>query len=250
MPPRLFIDLPLQEGHVISLPEGAVRHAQVLRLQPGTAVVLFNGGGGEWLASIGHMGRAEVQVRVGRHQPQEREMAWRVTVAIGMPANDRMDGVVEKATELGVDSIQPLITERSVLRLAGERAVRKREHWQMIAEAAACQCARTRVPRVEPVRALPDWLTALPDGTMQARWLLSLRGAQALRELTHERSPGTVIVLSGPEGGLAAGEEVAAMQRGFVAAGLGARVLRSDTAPLAVLAYLGIDAESGSETDM
>lgn len=243
MSPRLFIDQPLQEGHVISLPEGAVRHVQVLRLQPGTPVVLFNGTGGEWLASIGHMGRAEVQVRVGQHQPQDREMPWRVTIALGMPANDRMDGVIEKATELGVHAVQPLITERSVLRLAGERAVRKREHWQMIAAAASSQCARTRVPKIEPVRALADWLASLPDGTLQARWLLSLRGAKALAGLVRERPPGTALVLSGPEGGLTAAEEVMAMQHGFSAAGLGPRVLRADTAPLAVLAFLGLEAE-------
>lgn len=244
--PRFFVDLPLQEGHLVDLPAGAVRHAQVLRLQPGAPVVLFNGHGGEWRASIGHMGRSDVQVRVGRHQPQEREIGWRVTLALGMPANDRMDTVIEKATELGVDAIQPLVTERSVLRLAGDRAVRKRSHWQTIAAAASEQCGRTRVPRIEPVRALDEWIAALPDGTLQTRWLLSLRGARALAELAAAGAGGALIVLSGPEGGLTAAEEVRALECGFVAAGLGARVLRADTAPLAVLAYLGLTGGNGT----
>lgn len=245
---RLYIDLPLQEGHLIDLPESAVRHVQVLRLQPGSPVVVFNGRGGEWQSSIGHIGRNEAQVRVGPHHRRNCEIAWRVTLAVGMPANDRMDGLIEKATELGVDAVQPLVTERSVLRLAGERAVRKREHWQSIAAAAAQQCGRTRLPRVEPVRPLGEWLARLPHGALDSRWLLSLRGARAAVELAAQGGPATLIALSGPEGGLTAAEEVAALDHGFIAAGLGPRVLRADTAPLALLAHLSLlgDANAGA----
>ena len=240
MPHRFFVDLPLQDGHLVDLPDAAVRHVQVLRLQPGSPIVLFNGRGGEWLASVAHMGRNDVQARVGRCRSEEREIAWPVALAVGMPANDRMDALIEKATELGVCTVQPLVTERSVLRPAGERAVRKREHWQLIAVAACEQSGRTRVPTIEPVRSLVEWLQRLPMGGLERRWLLSLRGAQPVAALSTQGGPGPVVALSGPEGGLTAGEEVEALEHGFVAVGLGARVLRADTAPLALLAHLGL----------
>ena len=239
MPARFHVDLPLAEGHVLDLPADAVRHVQVLRLQPGAPLVLFNGSnGGEWLATIGHIGRDEVQVRVGRYEAVNRELAWHVTIAVAMPANDRMDGLIEKATELGAAVVQPLVSERSVLRLAGERAVRKRMHWQAIAAAACEQCGRTRLPRIEPVRSYDEWLAALPDGALEARWVLSLRGARPLSERLDGQAPGTLIALSGPEGGLTAAEEIAAFERGFGAVNLGPRVLRADTAPLALLAAI------------
>jgi 16S rRNA (uracil1498-N3)-methyltransferase len=240
MPARFHVELPLAEGHVFDLPADAVRHVHVRRLQLGAPVVLFNGNGGEWLATIGHVGRDEVQVRVGRHETIDRELRWHVTLAVAMPANDRMDGLIEKATELGVAAVQPLVSERSVLRLAGERAVRKRVHWQTIAAAACEQSGRTRLPRIEPVRAFVEWLAAMPDGALEARWVLSLRGARPLSERVAEQAPGAVVALSGPEGGLTAAEEIAAFERGFSAVNLGPRVLRADTAPLAMLAALAV----------
>jgi len=238
--PRFFVELPLTEGHVFDLSEDAVHHVQVRRLKAGMPIVLFNGRNGEWLATIGHIGRSTVQVRVGKHQAVDRELACHVTIAIAMPANERMDPLVEKLTELGVAAIQPLVSERSVLRPAGERAVRKREHWQAIAAAASEQCGRTKVPRIEPVRALDQWLTGLPEGALESRWLLSLRGADPLAAQLASHLPRALVTLSGPEGGFTAAEEVAALQRGFVAISLGARVLRADTAPLALLAAVAL----------
>jgi 16S rRNA (uracil1498-N3)-methyltransferase len=166
-----------------------------------------------------------------------------------MPANDRMDGLVEKATELGVAAIQPLVCERSVLRLAGERADKKVAHWQAVATSASEQCGRTRVPTVQPVRHLADWLrgfTAEVDsgeaGACQRR-VLSLRegrGWQAWAIPVGQR----FVFLSGPEGGLSEAEESSALQCGFEPLSLGARVLRADTAPLAVLAALGLQADA------
>jgi 16S rRNA (uracil1498-N3)-methyltransferase len=173
------------------------------------------------------------------------ELAQAVTLALGMPANERMDTLVEKATELGVAHIQPLITERSVLRLAGERAERKRAHWQAIAEAACEQCGRARVPVVAPVRTLAHWLPSLSTNTNTStraglRLVLSLQ-ADAL-PLHHQPTAAatTITSLSGPEGGLTADEEAAARRYGFIATALGPRVLRADTAPLAVLAWLAL----------
>jgi len=235
---RLFIAAPLRSDLELALPAAAARHVQVRRLQPGDSVCLFNGEGGEWSATVSHMGRSEVGVRVGCHTAADRELPCRVTLAVGMPANDRMDLLVEKATELGVHSIQPLLCERSVLRLAADRAARKREHWHGIAVAAAEQCARTRVPHIAAVLTLPRWLSALPAAA--ARLLLSPQpDAQPLAGIGWPQP--SVLCLSGPEGGLSANEHGLACEHGFVPVRLGPRVLRAETAPLAALAWIGLD---------
>jgi 16S rRNA (uracil1498-N3)-methyltransferase len=181
------------------------------------------------------MGRSEVQVRVGEHQAVERELGVRVTLAVGMPANERMDALIEKATELGVAAIQPLVCERSVLRIAGERAQKKVEHWRGVAIAAAEQSGRTRVPEIAAVAGLVEWLR---DGAVPPqRYVLSLREGCAFDAV---RAAETVCFLSGPEGGLTDAEESAARGTGFMPLSLGARVLRADTAPLAVLAGLAL----------
>ncbi len=241
MPPRFFVDQPLQAGAQLSLPAGVARHVQVLRLQPGAAITLFNGDGAEWLASVTQMGRSDVAVQLGAGTKVDRELALAVTLALGMPANERMDGLIEKATELGVAAIQPLMCERSVLRLSGERAQKKLAHWQAVAIAASEQSGRTRVPRIEPVCSINDWLGRLPANDSGARWLLSLRDAQPLPASAAE--PTALMCMSGPEGGLTEAEEQAARAAGFVPVSLGPRVLRADTAPLALLSHLALSAQ-------
>ena len=234
---RLYIDADLQRDAEIDLPAAAARHVQVRRLQPADRLRLFDGRGGEWAATVLHMGRSQVRVRVDTFDPVERELGLRVTVALGMPANERMDLLVEKATELGVAAIVPLLCDRSVLRLAGDRALRKRVHWQGIAAAAAEQCGRTRVPEVAAVQTLDAFLAQLPEHGL--RLLLSPGdGAAALHAVAAGAK--ALLTLSGPEGGLSSAEENAALARGFVRARLGERVLRAETAPLAVLAWAGL----------
>lgn len=230
--PRLHCPQPLQRGDRLPLPPGAARHVQVLRLQPGAVVTLFDGRGGEYEATVTRMGRSDVEVEVGAHRAVECEAPVAVHLAVGMPANERMDWLVEKATELGVASIQPLVAERSVLRLAGERAQKKQAHWQGIAIAACEQSGRNRVPAVHPVQPLAAWLAA-----QAAPGLLLSPGAgtQPLAALGPRRE---VTLLSGPEGGLAPAEEDAAAARGWQRVNLGPRVLRAETAPLAALAVL------------
>ena len=235
---RLFVDLPLRPGAPLDLPPGPARHAQVRRVQPGDELVLFDGLGGEWLAGVRAMSRQGVRVELLEHRAVDREDELQVTLAVGMPANERMDWLVEKATELGVAAIQPLLCERSVLRLAGDRALRKREHWQAVAAAAAEQSGRTRVPDVAPVLPLERWLSTLE--TDAARVLLSPQEAAAPLSCVARGARG-LLTLSGPEGGLSPKEEAAAAARGFVAARLGDRVLRAETAPLAVLAWIGLN---------
>ena len=241
MPPRLYADLPLSGGLTISLPSGAARHVQVLRLQPGAALTLFNGAGGEWSAWVVTMGRSEVQVRVDEHHAADRELPLPVTLALGMPANERMDALVEKATELGVAAVQPLVCQRSVLRLSGERAQKKVAHWQGVAVAACEQCGRTCVPRVEPVLAFDDWLARLPAEDGVRRVVLSFTGTASTLPQGAGHAAG-LLCLSGPEGGLTEAEEAAARRAGFVPISLGPRVLRADTAPLALLAHLALSA--------
>ncbi len=253
---RFFVPGPLQADTDLALPPGAARHAQVRRVQPGSALWLFDGRGCDWPAQVLRVGRSSVDVHVGQPQPVATEGPVAVHLAVGMPANERMDTVVEKATELGVAGVQPLLCERAVLRLAGERAERKREHWQAVAEAACEQSGRARVPAIASVLALPAWLAGLPKAAAPAsatlRLVLSLRtdalplaaGVQAsgwaLPSVPGPAPGAVVLALSGPEGGLAAAEEDAARAAGFLPVSLGPRTLRADTAPLALLAWFSL----------
>lgn len=233
--PRLFCPTRLAIGQTLALPPGPARHVQVLRMQPGEEVTLFNGEGGEWHAVIERMGRSDVDVRLTHHRDVEREAPVAVHLAVGIPTNERMDWLVEKATELGVASIQPLVTARAILRVAGERAQKKQGHWQAIAEAACEQSGRNRVPAVHEPVAFADWLGR---AAADRNFVLSL-DPQAQRlapSLLDGRTE--CLALSGPEGGLEPREEEAAAAAGFARVSLGSRVLRADTAPIAALSLL------------
>jgi len=238
--PRFYCPTPLNPDELLELPSGAARHVQVLRLQPGSEITLFNGlpdaNGmyGEYCAQVTLMGRSNVQVQLGAWQPTMRDAQCQLHLAVGMPANERMDWLVEKASELGVASIQPLMTERSVLRVSGERASKKQAHWQSVAIAACEQCGGNRLPLIHPVLTLHDWLK---NSNFEHRHcaVLSLDAkAQPLRNWIQSDTTETLITLSGPEGGLSPTEEALALQCGFAPVNLGQRVLRAETAALAV----------------
>ena len=250
---RFYADIALATGSQLTLPDHAARHIQVLRLQPGDGITLFNGLGegqeeqegseGEFAASITRMGRSEVEVTIGTYTATQREAARAVHLVIGMPANERMDWLVEKATELGVASIQPVMSERSVLRLKAERADKKVAHWRGVAIAASEQCGRSRVPFIHDVTTLNDWLKATARQAVTAdagaRFLLSLQaGTQPLAQAAAGAQ--ALTFLSGPEGGLSPGEEAAAVACGFLPVTLGPRVLRAETAPLACLSFVAL----------
>lgn len=240
--PRFHVDLPLASGLEAPLPAEAARHVQVLRLQPGASITLFDGGGSDWPAEVLRIGRHAVEVRVGAPQPVDRELPLAVTLAIGMPANERMDWLVEKATELGVAAIQPLQCERSVLRLSGERAQRRLTHWRGVAAAAAEQCGRARLPRIEPVLAFDDWLADRRDEPAAGSAFVlslgdgSLAFAEALRPALRDAT--SLSFVSGPEGGFSLAEDAAARSTGLTPVSLGPRVLRAETAPLLALATI------------
>ena len=244
--PRFHCPVPLAAGEVIDLPPGAARHVQVLRLQPGARITLFHGEpdgpGGEFEATVTRMGRSDVQVLVGAHHAIEREAPRAVHLLAGLTANERRDWLVEKAAELGAASVTPILAARSVLKLKGERGDKKRAHWQAVAVAACEQCGRNRVPPVHEAMDLAGWLAAhgrapADPGAPATRLVLSLTPeARPLRDAVPPA--GAVWLLSGPEGGLTADEEAAAVATGFVPVTLGPRVLRAETAPLAVLGAL------------
>lgn len=242
---RLYVGsaMHLAPGLQADLPEQAARHAQVRRVQPGEWLRVFDGQGCDWPARVLEVKRSSVRVELGRPEPVALELPLQVTLALVVPANERMDNLVEKATELGVACIQPLMSTRSVLRLEGDRALRRQAHWQGVAIAACEQCGRAQVPEVAPVRQLQVWLHSLakPDSA-SARWLLSLRTDAQPVASSGGSGRASLVSLSGPEGGLTGDEEAAAIATGFCAVKLGPRVLRADTAPLALLSWLSLQA--------
>ncbi len=235
---RLYLDPALAAGPR-ALDPRAQRHVRALRLRDGDPVQVFDGNGGQWSARLRAQG---TQIELLQFEPVERELARPVEIAVGMPANERMDWLVEKATELGAQAITPLMCTRSVLRLHGERAERRGAHWRGVALAACEQCGRNRLPLLRRAASLPDWLRALPQPADEARCVLaapSQPGAQGYARWAaglHDAQP--VLALSGPEGGLDEQEMALALQAGFVPLSLGPRTLRAETAPLALLAAL------------
>jgi 16S rRNA (uracil1498-N3)-methyltransferase len=230
--PRFFVSEPLISGAEARLPDAAARHVQVLRLQPGAQITLFDGAGGECSAEVLEMGRKHVRVRVDERSPIEREAARAVHLLVGTMASERMDWLIEKATELGAARITPVLAERSMLKLSGERAEKKRDHWQAVAIAACEQCGRNRVPQIDAAQSLG---AALAQVNAPSRWLL---GFSEDAVPAHAAPVASVAILSGPEGGLSPAEEAAARAANFQTMTLGARVLRAETAPLAALSLL------------
>jgi 16S rRNA (uracil1498-N3)-methyltransferase len=219
-----------------ALPAAKAHHVtHVLRLAAGDAVVLFDGAGHAWDAVIATCSRGEVTVQVGGQRAEDRESPLQVMLAQAVSSGERMDYTIQKAVELGVSAIQPLMAERCVVRLSGERALKRVAHWQSVVIAACEQCGRNRVPEVRPLLSLREWLDATSaDATI--RLLLAPEGAVALRELPHPTA--AVTVLAGPEGGFTATEVADALRSGYRPLRLGPRVLRTETAAVALLAAM------------
>ncbi len=231
--PRFYCDAPLPPGATVALSERAVRHVAALRLREGDPVVLFNGDGHESAATLVGIDRRGAACLVQSRRAVDRESPLAVHLAQGVCAGDRMDLVLQKATELGVASLQPLVTARSIVRLSTERRGRRETHWQNVVIAACEQCGRNRLPAVEPTVAFAEFLAR--PAREGARVLLVPEGETTLRALA-PRAPLTVLI--GPEGGLAPEERALALAAGFSAVRFGPRILRTETAPLAALAAL------------
>ena len=228
MTPRVFIEAPLREGSTVELPDSAGHHARVLRLREGDALTLFDGTGGEWSAVL--VSKREAKVRAW--EDVERESPLAITLVQGVSSGDRMDYTIQKAVELGVVIIQPLLTKRGVVRLEGTRAQARVSHWQKVVIAACEQCGRNRIPEVLSLMDFGSYARDVKDAA--PRLLLSGLG-RSIREFSVQ---GTATIAAGPEGGFAPEEHAALERAGFVKASLGPRVLRTETAALAALAAL------------
>jgi 16S rRNA (uracil1498-N3)-methyltransferase len=233
MTPRFFCPQPLHAGAEIALPGAAAHHAErVLRLAPGAEVVLFDGAGMECRAQLTALGRAP-RARVLETCEPRRESPLSITLVQALASSDKMDWIVQKATELGVAALVPIAAERSVLKLAGERAEKRLEHWRQVVVSACEQCGRNRLPEVLPVQALVGYLAEAPREL--PRLILAPGAATALADLPPAPA---VHVLIGPEGGWAPAELEAAAAAGCTPLRLGPRVLRTETAGLAASAAL------------
>lgn len=229
---RFYLDAPLGQGEQVL--EGDLAHyiSRVLRLGPGAPVQIFNGSGQEWPGEVLEAGKR--QVRIALHAPLAGlpESPLQVHLGQAMSRGERMDWAIQKAVELGVAQITPLFTERCEVRLQGERADKRQQHWQQIAISACEQCGRSVVPVVHPPLTLADWLDQLDT---ELKLVLHHRTSQSLSSLT---PPQTLGLLIGPEGGLSATEISQAETAGFQAARFGPRVLRTETAPVVALSIV------------
>ena len=232
---RVYVDAALESGMRLTLPASASGHlTRVLRLRPGAALILFNGRGGEHAARLERSSGSKVTVEVGEHQAIERESPFPLTLAQGVSRGERMDLVVQKATELGVTRLVPVLTERSIVRLDEELSDRKSSHWRAIATAACEQCGRNRLPEVALPAQLREFLRQ-PAGD-SVRLLLSPAATRRIEDVPRPAS--SVTVLIGPEGGLSDEEQADALAYGFTAVHLGPRVMRTETAAIAALTLL------------
>ncbi len=229
--PRIHCDVRLGPGAQVALaPEAAQHVGKALRLKAGDSIVVFDGGGGEYEATIQRIDKDRVDVKVGAWRDVETEAAFPMGLVQGIPEADKMDWIIQKSVELGVAWIQPVTCDRSVVRLSAERAAKREAHWRRVAVAACEQSGRNRIPEVRPTLGFMSWIAV---GSETRRWVLT-PGAPALA--AQPRPEGPVELLIGPEGGLSERERDLALSQGCVPVSLGPRVLRTETAPLAALA--------------
>ena len=231
---RAYVDRPLAPGAEVALPEDAASHfVRVLRLREGDACVLFNGDGNDYAATLSALGKREVRARIGAATPVANESPLRITLLQGIARGEKMDWILQKATELGVGAILPVASERSEVRLDAERADRRVAHWRSVVRAACEQSGRARVPAVGAPQPLATALDALPA---HARFLLDPFAERAIAAVALE-APACVLAI-GPEGGWSPRDRTLLLEKGFVGVRLGPRILRTETAGLAAIAAL------------
>jgi 16S rRNA (uracil1498-N3)-methyltransferase len=232
MIPRFHCPFPLAPGAVVALPPEASHHAiKVLRMREGDQVRLFDGRGGEWMGHLKRGGKDMVVV-LESFDDTDREPPLALTLVQGLPAADKMDWIVQKTVELGIARIRPVVARHSVIRLSGERMDRRVAHWQAVAVAACEQCRRNRVPEVAPLLDLPHYFSE-PPASNELRLMLDPTADQRLSDLIRPAGPVTLLV--GPEGGFEEGEIAAARLAGFGGIRVGPRILRTETAGMAVV---------------
>lgn len=245
--PRFYCPVDISIGQIIELPASIAHHAaRVLRLEHGSKLILFNGRGGEFRSVIAQIGRNSATALIEKYLPVERESPLLVTLAQAISSSEKMDWIVQKAAELGVNRIQLLATRRSVVRLSAERSDRRLDHLRKVVISACEQCGRNRVPDVLPSAPLHDWLShRISDVQNQSGgdspsscFMLSPAAKEGLRYYSDTFRMTAITLLVGPEGGFVRDEEEAALAAGFIPLRLGPRVLRTESAALAAVAAM------------
>jgi 16S rRNA (uracil1498-N3)-methyltransferase len=233
---RIHLDQPLSVSAEIALPAQAAEHVgRVLRMNAGDPLTVFNGDGSDYDATIVALGKRDLRVRIDAKLPVQNESPLPLTLAQGVARGEKMDLIVQKATELGAVRIVPLLTERSEVKLDPARAEKRLAHWRAVAASACEQCGRARLPEITPAQPLAGWLAGLAeDGAL--RLALLPEGARSARELRFGAAGGLLVI--GPEGGLGERDIDALTRTGFEGLRLGPRILRTETAGLAAMAAL------------
>lgn len=232
--PRFYVDFALSPDSVVELPDNVVRHLNVLRVKNTEEIVLFNGNGKSYPALPEVLEKRRASVRILREEATDNESPLNITLVQAVSAAERMDFTLQKSVELGVAEIRPVISERCVVRLRGERAEKRVVRWQEIVVSACEQSGRNIVPKVLPLTTYAQALEQLPQET--TKLLMSLNRAQKLSDV--QPQSGKVVFMVGPEGGWTEKEEQQAFDAGFQSVTLGKRVLRTETASLAAIAAM------------
>ena len=231
--PRIYSALPLRAEESLSLDESARRHVgQVLRLKAGQPITLFDGHGGQFPATIDRVERREIIANIGQKEPIEQESPLTTHLLQGISKGERMDYAIQKATEIGVTSITPLLCERTVVRIEPKRMEKKMAHWQRVAISACEQCGRNQLPEIRPVLPLKGALSHVEG----SRVVLDPEGNHRLSDLSPTQQPGSLLL--GPEGGLSPPELEQAHNHAFSRVRIGPRVLRTETATVVALTAL------------
>ena len=234
---RIYVDQPLKTGLEIALPPQAAGHVtRVLRLRRGDPMVLFNGDGVDYACELTESGASGASVRVLAAQASTGESPLRITIAQALARGEKMDWIVQKATELGVAAIVPLVTERSEVKLDAGRADKRLAHWRGVAAGACEQSGRARVPGVHAPATLSSWLQSLDLRKSETRLALLPDGELSVRALGRIESE--VLLAVGPEGGFGESDIAALRNAGFRGLTLGPRILRTETAGIAAIAAL------------
>lgn len=233
--PRFFCPLPLHIGVQFDLPTHTAHHVFVLRLRVDDQIEIFNGEGGSYLARLTSVEKKRVSVEILEFQATEAELPFSLTLAQALPEGSKMDWIIEKAVELGVQQIQPLTTQRCVVKLNADRAEKKLEHWRGIIVAASEQCGRNRLAQLETPTEVQKFAAT---ATSSQRILLSPRATQSLALWAQQQTPQAVTFLIGPEGGFTDAEENEAVRQGALMLSMGPRILRTETAGLAAISVL------------
>lgn len=235
--PRFYCPIDIKDETEFQLPDAVAHHAiKVLRLPVGTMITLFNGTGVECKATIKIITKHSAIVTTKHSVSINRESNLQINLVQAISSSDKMDLILQKAVELGVTSIQPVETQRSIVRLSAERLEKRQHHWQQVVISACEQCGRNYVPEVMKVAPLMTWLGK--SSQEASRFILSPYTDLSLSSL--QKPEGAVHLLAGPEGGFTPDEEAAARHIGFVAIRLGKRILRTETAALAAVAAMQV----------